>query len=82
MGDVAFYSTFTESCRFFRKKLEASTLTEKELIEKELKELIEFDKKYDCKLEYTYYADQTPEYLRPLFKPKKNIYSNPIIKRK
>ena len=43
---------------------------------------LEFDKKYGCKLEYTYYADQTPEYLRFLFKPKKNIYSNPIIKRK
>ena len=57
---------------FSEKKLEAGTLTEKELIE--------FDKKYGCRLEYTYYADQTPEYLRHLFKPKKCVYNNPIIK--
>lgn len=59
---------------FSEKKLETGTLTKEELIE--------FDKKYGCKLEYTYYADKTPEYLGFLFKPKKNIYSNPIIKRK
>lgn len=57
---------------FSEKKLETGTLTEEELIE--------FDKKYGCRLEYTYYADQTPEYLRHLFKPKKCIYNNPIIK--
>nr|DAV61914.1 MAG TPA: hypothetical protein [Caudoviricetes sp.] len=74
MGDFAFCSTFTEDYQLFRKKLETGTLTKEELIE--------FDKKYGCKLEYTYYADKTPEYLGFLFKPKKNIYSNPIIKRK
>ena len=74
MGDFAFCSTFAEDYQLFRKKLKAGTLTEKELIE--------FDKKYGYKLEYTYYADQTPEYLKPLIKPKKNIYNNPIIKRK
>lgn len=74
MGDFAFCSTFKEDYKLFLEKIENGTLTEEELIE--------FDKKYGCKLEYTYYADQTPEYLRTLFKPKKNIYSNPIIKRK
>ena len=74
MGDFAFCSTFTEDYQLFRKKLEAGTLTEKELIE--------FDKRYGYKLEYTFCADKMPEYLRPLFKPKKDIYSNPIIKRK
>lgn len=72
MGDFAFCSTFTEDYQLFRKKLETGTLTEEELIE--------FDKKYGCRLEYTYYADQTPEYLRHLFKLKKCIYNNPIIK--
>lgn len=48
MGDFAFCSTFTEDYKLFRKKLEAGTLTEKELIE--------FDKKYGCRLEYTYYG--------------------------
>lgn len=74
MGDFAFCSTFAEDYKLFLKKIENSTLTEEELIE--------FDKKYGYKLEYTCYADQTPEYLRPLFKPKKSIYNNPIIKRR
>lgn len=73
MGDFAFCGTFTEDYPVFLKKLENATLTEEELIE--------FDKRYGYKLEHTYYADQTPEYLRPLFKPKKDVYSNPIIKR-
>ena len=46
MGDFAFCSTFTEDYQLSRKKLETGTLTEEELIE--------FDKKYGCKLEYTF----------------------------
>lgn len=72
MGDFAFCSTFTEDYKLFLEKIKNGTLTEEELIE--------FDKKYGCKLEYTYYADQTPEHLRHLFKQKKSIYNNPIIK--
>ena len=45
MGDFAFCSTFTEDYKLFLEKIKNGTLTEEELIE--------FDKKYGCKLEYT-----------------------------
>lgn len=73
MGDLAFCSMFVKDYQIFRNKLESGTLTEEELIE--------FDKRYGCRLEWFYQSEQVSEYSRPLFRPKKNIYSNPIIKR-